>query len=119
MTEKQQSNSPTVTDDYRWIPTMDLAAGMVVARPVIGGSGNRATMRIAVGSPITADTIAQFINKGIECVAVYQDAAADEFAQAEAVRSYEMRLAEIFGPQPNESCSRLLFALQTGGPSKC
>lgn len=116
--EKLDSPYPS-PNEYRWIPTLDLAPGMVVARPAFGGPGNRVTMHIAVGSLITADTIAQFINKGIECVAVYQDVPADEAARAEEVQRYEERLTEIFGAQPNKSCSRLLHALQADGPPKC
>jgi hypothetical protein len=98
---------------------MALVKGMVIARPVMGGPGNRITLRIAVGSAITADTIVQFVNKGIECVAVFQDISIDEIAQAEAVRSYKQRLVEIFGPQPNDTCLHLLNALLADGPPKC
>ncbi len=98
---------------------MDLVAGMIVAKCIIGGSGNRATLRIAVGSTISADTIAQLINKGIECVAVYQNDCINDAIRADETLHYNERLDEIFGPEPSESCGRLLLALRTGYPSKC
>ncbi len=98
---------------------MNLVPGMVVARPVFGGPGNRMTLHIAVGGAITADTIAQFVNKGIECVAVYQDAPIESAARADAEKRYEQRLAEIFGTQPNEACQQLKCALQAEGLATC
>ena len=102
-----------------WIPTEDLAPGMVIARPVQGGHGNQLTLRIAVGSSVTTSTIAQLVNKGVECVAVRQDAPLDEAARAAAVARYGQRLAEIFGDQPNDACRPLLDALRACGPSAC
>jgi len=98
---------------------MDLLPGMVVARPVIGGPRNQLTLRIAVGSKITTDTIYQLVNKGIECVAVHEDAEADASNRSEAVQAYEARLEEIFGSQPDESCSQLMRALRAERQSKC
>ena len=104
---------------YCWIPTEDLAPGMVIARPVQGGHGNQVTLRIAVGSSVTSSTIAQLVNKGVECVAVRQDAAPDEAARAAAVARHEQRLAEIVGDQPDDACRRLRDALLACGPSAC
>lgn len=107
------------SETHRWIPVMDLVPGMVLARPVIGGSTDQMTLRIAVGSTITSGAIAQLINKGIECVAVEPDAAADEATHAEDVQLFEARLAEIFGPQPDASCSQLMLALRAEKFPKC
>ncbi len=106
-------------DCYCWVPIARLTPGMVIARPVQGGHGNQLTLRIAVGSSVTTSTIAQLVNKGVECVAVRQDAAPDEVARAAAVARHEQRLAEIFGEQPNDACRRLLDALLAYGPSAC
>ena len=95
---------------------MDLEPGMVIARPVLGHSGMQVTMHLAVGSTISASTIAQLINKGVECAAVLQDAAPDEASCAELVAQYESRLHEIFGPDPDENCRPLLEALLADGP---
>lgn len=104
---------------YCWIPTADLAPGMVIARPVQGGHGNQVTLRIAVGSSVTSNTIAQLINKGVECVAVCRDAPLDEAVRAEALQRHEQRLAEIFGDQPDDACRPLRDALLACGPSAC
>ena len=104
---------------YRWIPTMELAPGMVIARPVYGGSSMSPTIHLAAGSAITASTISQLVNKGVECVAVLKESALDDAAYAAAVRQYESRLQEIFGPDPDENCRPLLAALLADGPSPC
>lgn len=101
---------------YCWMPTLALAPGMVVARPVLGGAGVHAAIHLAPGSEITANTISQLINKGIECVAVIQAPTEDEAAHAAAVRQYEERLHEIFGPDPDQNCRPLLDALLADGP---
>lgn len=98
---------------------MDLQPGMVVARPVFGGSGIKMTLHIAVGSAITANTIAQLINKGVECIAVRQDALPDPDEYAASVARYASRLQEIFGPAPNEDCRPLYEALLALGPPQC
>ncbi len=112
-------SAETVPDCYCWIPTADLVPGMVIARPVQGGHGNQVTLRIAVGTSVSTSTIAQLVNKGVECVAVLQGAAPDEEARAAAVACHEQRLAEIFGDQPNDACRRLRDALLACGPSTC
>ncbi len=89
---------------------------MVIARPVFGGSGMQMTIHLAVGSTITASTIAQLINRGVECVAVQQDAPLDEATYATLVGEYESRLHEIFGPVPDGNCRSLLDALLADGP---
>ena len=103
---------------YCWMPTMALLPGMVIARPVFGGSGVNSVMQLAVGSEITANTIAQLVNKGVECVAVNQ-AGPDAATHAAAVSQYEARLLEIFGPNPDQHCRPLLDALLTDGPCEC
>ncbi len=101
---------------YCWLPAMELEPGMVIARPVFGGAGLQMTIHLAVGSTITASTIAQLINKGVECVAVLQDAPLDEAPFASRLGAYESRLHEIFGPAPDENCRSLLEALLADGP---
>jgi hypothetical protein len=119
MSAEDTFSADAVPDSYWWIPTADLAPGMVIARPVQGGHGNQVTLRIAVGSSLTSNTIAQLVNKGVECVAVCRDAPTDEAARAEALRCHERRLAEIFGDQPNGACRPLLEALLACGPPTC
>ena len=101
---------------YSWRPTSELEPGMVIARPIVGTAGRRATIHIAVGNAITANTIAQLVNKGVECVAIVDAAEADPDAHARALRRYETRLGEIFGPAPDESCRALYAALFADGP---
>lgn len=112
-------SADAVPDCYCWLPIARLTPGMVIARPVQGGHGNQVTLRIAVGTSVTTSTIAQLVNKGVECVAVRQDAAPDEAARAAAVACHEQRLAEIFGDQPNDACRHLRDALLACGPSTC
>lgn len=116
------SNSEVVTRSprsYCWTPTMNLEPGMVIARPVFGGPGIQVTIHLAVGSVLTANTIEQLVNKGVECIAVVQDARPDEAAYADIVSRYEARLHEIFGPEPDENCRPLLEALLADGPCQC
>ena len=89
---------------------------MVLSRPVLGLSGMRATILLAAGSTITPSTIAQLVNKAVECVAVRQDPPLDQDSYAKQVRQYESRLHEIFGPDPDENCRPLLEALIADGP---
>lgn len=74
------------------------------------------TIHLAVGCAITASTIGQLINKGIECIAVEQDAPPDAATHARIAGQYEARLHEIFGPVPDENCQPLLDALLIAGP---
>jgi hypothetical protein len=101
---------------YCWVSTMSLELGMVIARPVVGGSGGRVTIRLAAGSEITASTISQFINKGVDCVAVVQEMLTDDTTHVAIVEQYELRLREIFGANPDEDCRPLLDALLEYGP---
>jgi len=110
------SAPPARQRTYNWRATMDLEPGMVIARPVVGITGSRATMHLAVGSMITADTLAQLINKGVECVAVADDHPPDPQAYAEVVARYQARLREIFEPEPDASCRPLFDALIENGP---
>lgn len=98
---------------------MDLQPGMVIARPVFGGSGIQMTIHLAIGSSITSSTIAQLINKGVECVAVMEDTPPDAATYTGIVAQYEARLHEIFGPAPDENCRPLLDALLADGPCQC
>jgi len=111
--------SPSAPRDYCWLPTARLEPGMVIARPLFASSGMKATIHLAVGSTITAGTIDQIINKGVECVAVRQDSPPDAAAFATLVSRYEARLQEIFGPSPDENCRPLLDALLADGPCPC
>ena len=92
---------------------------MEIARPVLGVSGRRVTIHLAVGSIVTASTISQLVNKGVESVAVLLGARSDDAAYAELVHKYESRLQEIFGPSPDGNCSALLDALIEDGPFLC
>lgn len=118
---KEESAAPAerVPRGYCWLPTLDVEPGMVLARPVVGGSGMRVSIQLATGSALTASTIAQLINKGVECVAVVQQDAPDPEVFAANVRRHEDRLHEIFGPAPNEHCRPLLDALLADGPCQC
>jgi len=102
--------------NYCWIPTMELEPGMVLARPVLAGSGINSVIHLPVGSEITGNTIAQLVNKGVECVAV-QKAPPEGEEYGVVVAKYEARLHEIFGPDPDESCRPLLDALIAYGPN--
>lgn len=104
---------------YCWIPTMALEPGMVIARPIFGGFGRQMTIHLAVGSVVTASTVAQLVNKGVECIAVRQDAAPDAARYAEIAERYEARLGEIFGPEPDAACALLRAALLADGPCPC
>lgn len=104
---------------YCWVSIAELEPGMVLARPVIGGTGMHATIHVAAGSLVTGSTIAQLINKGVECVAVEQLTAPDPEAFATKVQAFEARLDEIFGPAPDASCALLLAALKEDGPCQC
>lgn len=102
-----------------WIPTMDLEVGMVLAKPVLTGTGMHASLHLAAGTPVTAGTIAQLVNKGIECVAVTQHAPPEPDISIQEARCYEARLQEIFGPDPDPHCRALRDALLADGPSLC
>ena len=101
---------------YSWLSVMELEPGMITARPVFGNSGMQMTMHLATGSPLTASTIAQLVNKGVECVAVQQEAPPDQPSHANLVKQYEARLQQIFGPPPSEACRPLFDALLADGP---
>ena len=108
--------APRLPRAYAWRATMDIEPGMVIARPVVGITGSRATMHLAVGSMITADTLAQLINKGVECVAILDDHPPDPQAYAEMVDRYQARLRQIFEPEPDATCRPLFDALIENGP---
>lgn len=108
-----------VPRNYCWIPTMDLEVGMVLARPVLSGTGMHASLHLAVGVQVTASTLAQLINKGIECVAVEVNSPPAPEIFAASVDRYEARLREIFGPDPDPHCQALLDALIADGPCSC
>ena len=101
---------------YSWIPTMEVEPGMEIARPVLSRSGMQLAIQLAVGSVITASTITQLINKGVECVAILHDAEPDEASYDDLVRRYESRLHEIFGSNTDANCQLLLEALLADGP---
>lgn len=104
---------------HQWLPIMSVVPGMVVARPVVGLSGVRETMYIAIGSPISTQTIAQLIVKGVECLAVIAPDDVETHVVADLVNSRISRLQEIFGNEPNESCRKLMTALASAGTSLC
>ena len=113
MQEQATESAPATGSprSYCWMPTLKLEPGMVIARPVYGGSSLQPTIHLAVGGVITASTIEQLINKGVECVAVERDSAHDEAAYATLVAGYQARLQQIFGAVPDENCRPLLEAL--------
>lgn len=104
---------------YSWRATTDVAPGMVTARPVVGTSGSRATMHLAIGSVISVDTLAQLVNKGVECVAVWDDRPPDAALYAQSVDRYQARLRQIFEAEPDETCRPLFDALVGYGPLEC
>lgn len=119
MEQSEFASTPPPARGYCWRPTMDLAPGMVIAKPVVGAAGGRATMLLAAGGLITAETIAQLVNKGVACVAVVDSAPADEKTRADAARRFEARLHEIFGADPDTHCRALFDALIADGPPPC
>ncbi|MBI5922932.1 MAG: hypothetical protein HY847_14965 [Betaproteobacteria bacterium] len=114
--EQAQQTQLPAPRGYSWQATMDLEPGMIIARPVTGTTGSRVTMHLAIGSSITADTIAQLINKGVECVAVMDGTSLPPEIHASTVTRYETRLREIFAPVPDSSCRPLFDALIKYGP---
>ena len=102
-----------------WRTTLELQAGMVIAKPVSAASGGYATMSLSAGGTITEETIAQMMVKGIECVAVFNTdpPAVPEYARA--TEQYAARLRQIFGPEPTPNCQALLDALLQRGPMPC
>ncbi len=105
---------------YRWMPITDIEPGMVTARPVIAGGEKQSAILIAVGSTVTASTIAQLINKGIECIAVQVDSSTipSEADRIDQRQRYQDRLGEIFGATPAENCRPLFDALVKLGPDQ-
>jgi len=92
---------------------------MVIARPVVGLSGVRETMYVAIGSTVTVNTIAQMIVKGVECVAVFDTSAQGFPDGAQSVAKFETRLKEIFGAEPDDACRALMDALIVARPVLC
>ena len=111
-----QPLAPPTARGYSWQATMDLVPGMVIARPVVGTSGGRAAIHLAIGSVITANTIAQLVNKGVDCVAVVDADPPQAEIYAARVCRHEARLHEIFEPKPDETCRPLFEALIKNGP---
>jgi len=95
---------------------MRLEPGMIVAKPVTGGIGQQITIHLPAGALITASTIAQLVNKGVECVAVERAQTINGEAGARLVSQYESRLDEIFGLDPDENCRSLWEALRKDIP---
>lgn len=101
---------------YNWLSVMELEPGMVTARPIFGNSGTQMTLHLATGSPLTASTIAQLVNKGVESVAVLQEPSPDRTSYTSSVIQYELRLHQIFGPQLSKDCRPLFDAMLADGP---
>jgi len=117
--QNQTCNAPQALRrrrSYCWLPVALLAPGMVLAKPLSRGMGRIATILLAAGSRITASTITQIINKGIESVAVLSNVRHDEEAYAAHLAQYEARLHQIFGDSPDQDCAVLLEALIAEGP---
>jgi len=102
--------------DYCWLPIAALEHGMVLAKPLARSLGQVATIFLAAGSRLTASTIVQMINKGVESVAVHCGARHDEASYTALAVQYEERLLQIFGDSPDDDCRALLDALLTAGP---
>ena len=102
-----------------WRLTIELKAGMVLAKPVVASSGGYATMSLGAGGALAEETIAQLLVKGIECVAVVNTDPPSEGDYAKEMRGYEERLRQIFEPAPNAHCEGLLNAMLQRGPMPC
>jgi hypothetical protein len=113
----QSGNAPDAPrKSYCWLPVSELQAGMRVAKHVLRGMRHGGPSLLPAGSEITANTISQLFNKGVECVAVFRDELPDEAACQAHVEQYEARLHEIFGNSPSDDCRPLLEALLKEGP---
>jgi hypothetical protein len=102
---------------YSWLPVASLEPGMALAKPLMQGVGSSATPFLVAGSRITASTIAQIINRGIESIAVLNKTRPNEEASATLALEYEARLHQIFGDHPDADCQALLDALLAEGPN--
>ena len=110
-------NSPDQPQkEYCWLPISELQAGMRVAKHVGRGMNPSGPVLLHAGSEITANTILQLMNKGVESVAVFREGIPEAVAFTALVTQYEARLHEIFGNSPNEECQHLLDALLREGP---
>jgi hypothetical protein len=92
---------------------------MVVARPVVGLTGVRETMYLAMGATITGETIAQMVVKGVECVAVRDPSPASPDGDASARERFRARLDEIFQPAADAGCRALKDALMLAQHTLC
>jgi hypothetical protein len=101
---------------YCWLPVSELQAGMRVAKHVLRGINQGGPNLLAAGSEITANTIPQLFNKGVECVAVFLEKLPEEAAYQAQVDLFEARLHEVFGSSPRDDCRLLLEALMKEGP---
>ena len=122
--ESDRPNEPAATAPGArlrpvWRTTLELKAGMVIAKPVSAASCGYATMSLGAGGSITEETIAQMMVKGIECVAVVNTDPPGEAAYALATQQYTARLQQIFGPAPTPNCQALLDAMLRRGPLPC
>jgi hypothetical protein len=113
------TDKPTETARYRWLPILSIQPGMVTARPVVGRTGIRETMFVAAGATISLATIEQMVAKGVECVAVTEGQADITVPGDSRVSDYKNRLIQIFGPTPNEACQPVLDALLAAAEVLC
>lgn len=110
-------DSPVEITAYHWLPVLLLEPGMVVARPVVGTTSARATLLLGIGTILSTDTIAQLINRGVECVAIAKE---EDAPQSEAaLTQYRDRLNAIFGPEPDPACQKLRDALLRAEGGSC
>lgn len=120
MTDKPIPQSENSTDGqhkgYCWLPVNELQAGMRVAKHVMRGMNHGGPNLLPAGSEITANTISQLFNKGVECVAVFLEKSPEAATYEAQVASYQARLHEIFGNSPCDACRPLLEALLKEGP---
>jgi chorismate synthase len=113
------ANDEQQSSRYYWLPMMAVRPGMVTARPVVGLSGNRETMFVAVGSTISESTMAQMMAKDVECVAVVDQISHSVAAAEHSPSKFQDRLREIFGPEPDQACQALVDALVKAAPTLC
>lgn len=105
-----------------WLPVELLRSGMIVARPVVGEIKGRVSIMFGEGLGLTAETIAQLMVKGVECVAVVDENPLSDEELLQRQRAYEARLRVIFGVGDDSlqehSLQALYEALLAMGPSR-
>lgn len=104
-----------------WLPVEDVVPGMVLAKPVMVSSCGMLVLKIGAGSELTTDNLSQIMRRGVDCVAVYDEARdSQEFEAANAMYLY--RLNQIFGCETpdslSEDCREFYDVLVNVGPRR-